>query len=124
MRLPTHVAGTYSIVGKSLKILLKMVENRLQLFALEVREEKSHFVQLFILSMVTVLLLILGIAALTVTIIFLLPAELLLVGLIAVSALYLVGGLILLLILQKKLNDHPLPFNHSLDELAKDRNEL
>ncbi len=124
MRLSTRVAGAYGMAGRVVDIFLKMVENRLELFALEVREEKIHFIQLFVMATITIFLLILGFVTLTATLIFLLPSGSRLAGLIALSAIYLIAALVMVLVLWKRISDHPVPFTHSISELMRDRDEL
>lgn len=104
--------------------LLGLLQGHIALFAEELKEQQSHTVSLLVLTSLSLLfglLLIIGLSA-AVLIAFWESHRLLVIG--ALCAFYAVGLLSALITLLQRVRTAPAPFSASLEELARDREQL
>jgi uncharacterized membrane protein YqjE len=104
--------------------LLGLLQGHIALFAEELKEQQSHAVSLLVftsLSLLFGLLLIIGLSA-ALLIAFWESHRLLVVS--ALCAFYTVGLLSALIMLLQRVRNAPAPFSASLEELARDREQL
>lgn len=119
---PRH--GVFESLRRLCDGALALVQNRLELFAVEVEEEKQRLVRLLVLAAVVVFLANTAFMALTAAVVFLASEGSRVAVLIGLSVFYmlLAGGAFLLL--RKRLRDAPPPFHSTISELKKDREWL
>ena len=114
-------SSLFASARRLLDTSLAAVQNRLELFAVELKEEKCRFVEILLWASAAILLGVMAVTMITFTIVFLFwdsARQLVLVGFCAV---YLIGAAVAFLGLKKRLKDRPLPFADSLSEIKKDR---
>jgi uncharacterized membrane protein YqjE len=110
----TGTAGRFGNIGA------QILEDRLELLALELREAKIRFVQALLLTCLGVVFSLLGILLLVLTGVYLLPPELRLYGLAVAAVVSMLAGLITFILLRRRLERKQLAFDQSLAELKKD----
>ena len=105
-------------------VLLAILENRVELFAVEAREQQYHFMRLALLlgaflffGMVSVLLII-------ATIVYALEPESRMVALIVITAVFVVVALSMAVMVKGYYRKHSTPFSQTLAEIKKDRNSF
>ncbi len=104
--------------------LLGLLQGHIALFAEELKEQQSHAMSLLVftsLSLLFGLLLLIGLSA-ALLIAFWESHRLLVVS--ALCAFYTVGLLSALIMLLQRVRNAPTPFSASLEELARDREQL
>ena len=104
--------------------LLGLLQGHIALFAEELKEQQSHAMSLLVftsLSLLFGLLLLIGLSA-ALLIAFWEGHRLLMVS--ALCAFYTVGLLSALIMLLQRVRNAPTPFSASLEELARDREQL
>jgi uncharacterized membrane protein YqjE len=97
-----------------------LLRNRVELFGVELQEQKLRLLRLMILGAVGVFLANLGLVMLTITVIFLAGPEARPLVLVGLTLLYLAAATIVFLILRKEIRSAPLPFGDTISELRKD----
>jgi uncharacterized membrane protein YqjE len=107
-----------SLTHKTLGTTLGALENRMELFMVEVQEEKSHTINLIIVSIGALFLAIMTLLLLTGVIIFLMPEEDRFYAVGGFLTLYL-AGTIAAILKMKSLLKHS-PFGESLNQIKKD----
>ncbi|MFH2065021.1 MAG: phage holin family protein [Pseudomonadota bacterium] len=118
--LPMIFSGFAGAAGRFGSIGAQILEDRLELLSLEMREAKIRFVQALLLTCIGVVLSLLGILLLVLTGVYLLPPELRLYGLTVAAVVSMLAGLIAFIMLRRHLERKPLAFEQSLAELKKD----
>ncbi len=118
---PSSRGGLFASLRGLAATGLALLQNRLELLAVEIQEEKARIVGLIAYSIATVLLLGAGAVFLAVFITVLLWDSNRLLALGVFSTLFLGGGLICLLAVQRLARSPSTLFAASLAELAKDR---
>jgi len=119
-RLPPFISG-FTGAGRRLgETAGQILQDRLELFSLELREAKIRFVQALILTCAGVVFSLLGLTLLVAAAVFALPPEARLYGLVAAAAASLVAGAAVFGVLRGRLARRPLAFGQSLAELKKD----
>src|SRR5688500_15122384 len=111
------VGSLRSILDKSLGAL----QHRLELLGLELREEKSRFVELLLLTLGAFFLALMALGTFTVLVVFLCSAQYRLYAAGAFFVLYLGGACWSFRTLRTRLNRYPLAFSTTAQELEKDR---
>lgn len=114
-------SGLFASARRLLDTGLSAAQNRLELFAVELKEEKCRFIEVLLWASAAILLGVMAVTMVTFTIVFLFWETARQFVLIAFSALYLFGAVAAFLGLKKRLKDRPLPFADSLSEIKKDR---
>lgn len=103
--------------------LAAIVTNRVELFLVELQEERGHLVQLLVLAVVALVLFILALGALTAAIVIYAGEEHRVAALLGVAAFYAGGGMVaarrLMNVMQRWES-----FPDTLNELKKDRDWL
>ena len=99
---------------------LAALQNRGELFLLELEEEKSHLVELLVWAMAVGLLGAMFLALLTVLIIWLFPPEQKFYAIAGLCLLYLAGAVLAWLNLRSLLKNTPPPFSGTINEIKKD----
>lgn len=115
----SQLYGPVNMFERLFSLLVDIVQNRLKILSLELREEKIHFTQIFIMATMTVFLAVLTVVLVTFTVIYAIPAEFRLMGLLIETGVLLVTTLILILALMRKLSHHPVPFTHAISEMTR-----
>jgi uncharacterized membrane protein YqjE len=104
--------------------LLGLLQGHIALFAEELKEQQSHALSLLVLTSLSLffgLLLIIGLST-AVLIAFWESHRLLAIS--ALCAVYALGLLSVLIMLLQRVRHAPAPFSASLEELARDREQL
>jgi Predicted membrane protein len=99
----------------------EIVKDRLELLALEMREDKIRVLQLLLLAISGTALTLFGLILLVVAGVYALPTEWRLAGMLVAGAVALVAGLAGLCMLKQRLRSRPGLFAQSIAELEKDR---
>jgi uncharacterized membrane protein YqjE len=120
-KLGSQLYGTANVFERLFDLFLEIIQNQLKILSLELREEKIHFVQIFILATVVVFLAMLSVVAIAATAIYAVPAEFRLLGLLVATGVFLIATLVLVLALVHKLSRHPMPFAHAISEMTRRR---
>ncbi len=114
----TRLTGTAGRVGD---IAAQILEDRLNLLALEMREAKIRLVQAWLLACIGVVLCMLGLLLLVLAGVYALPVELRLYGLVGTAIASMLAGVVVFIALSRHLDQRPLAFDQSIAELKKDR---
>ncbi len=117
-------AGLLASLRNLASTLVEAARTRLALLATEIEEERFWLARLWLLSLVASIFLMLGMFTLTVFLIVLFweTQRLLVIGLLA--GLYLAIGTGVAIFARNMAQGRPKLFSASLDELAKDRDQL
>lgn len=115
----SQLYGPLNVFGRMFELLIDIVQNSLKILTLELREEKIHFIQVFLMATIVMFLAVLTFVVITFTVIYALPEANRLVGLIVASGVFLLTTAILGLVLMRKLSRHPIPFTHAISELTE-----
>lgn len=113
-------SGLSSSLRRMLTTLLGMLQNRLELFSLELQDEREWLVGTLVWASALVFLSGCALILITITIVLLTPAEVQRYVLVALCLVYIalaVGGAIGL---RKRLNEKPPAFKDTVSELKKD----
>jgi len=107
-----------------LSLFLALIQNRLELLGLELREEQVRLIGLFVWLAVAVVAGFLFLVLATVTVVFLLDETLRPAALIGFTLFYLLLALICGFTLVRKIKNYPTPFSQTIAEFKKDRDAL
>jgi uncharacterized membrane protein YqjE len=119
-RLPLIISRFTGAAGRFGGLAGKILEERLELLALEMREAKIHLVQAWLLACLGVVFSMVGLLLLVLAGVYILPAEWRIYGLGAAAAVSLLAGVVIFIALNRLLGQKPLAFEQSLAELKKD----
>lgn len=119
-RLPLIFSGVTGTAGRFGGIATQILQDRLELLALELREAKIRFIQIVLLACMAVVFSLLGLLLLVLTAVYLLPPEWRLYGLAVVAVASTLAGTAAFVVLCRYLERKPLAFDQSLTELKKD----
>lgn len=101
--------------------LLSMVRTRLELFALELADQKSRVIGLLLLACAALMLVLLGLLVFSVAVaLYFWPTEHRYLALLLLAGVYVLAGLGAFLVLRSRLVQAPVPFHATLDELHRD----
>ncbi len=117
---PPSGGGLFDSVKQLGETLLSIVSNRVELFTVELQEEKCRVIELLILAAAAVVFGLMSVIMVTATVIYLLPAQWRWIALVALCVAYLGGTLAAAVALKKRLQG-PKPFAGTLEELKRDR---
>lgn len=118
--LPLFFPGLAGAAGRIGGIAAQMLQDRLELLALELREAKIRFVQALILACLGVVFALAGLLLLVTVGVLALPPEWRLCGLAAAAAASLLAGAAVFFALRRCLGRRPLAFGQSVAELKRD----
>jgi uncharacterized membrane protein YqjE len=111
--------GLGTLVNRLGRTALGALENRGELLAVEWQEEKAHLIQLVVLAVALLFLAMLGMLALSATIIFLFPPEYRVYAAAGFTVLYLAAAVAVFFSMKSILKHEP--FSESLKQIRKDR---
>lgn len=103
--------------------ILGIAQNRIELFAVELQEEKWRFQQMLVWSVIGVFAAVMTLSVVTATVVFLVPEEQRRFVLGAFCLGYAALAAFSFLRAKKLVQKHP-PFQQSIEELKKDRKWL
>jgi uncharacterized membrane protein YqjE len=118
--LPLIISGLSGTAGRFSGIAGQVLQDRLELLALELREAKIRFIQALLLACMGVVFFLFGLLLLVLACLYVLPVEWRLYGLAGAALISLVAGSVVFMILRRHLVRKPLAFDQSLTELQKD----
>ncbi len=119
-RLPLIISGISDTAGRLGGISVQILQDRLELLALELREAKIRFIQALLLTCIGVVFFLLGLLLLVLAGLYVLPPEWRLYGLAGAALASLLTGTTVFVVLCRHLGRKPLAFDQSLAELKKD----
>ncbi len=119
-RLPLFISGFSGVAGRLGGIATQIIEDRLELLALELREAKIRFVQALLLACMGVVFSLLGLLLLVLACLYVLPPEWRLYGLAGAAVASILAGTAVFIVLYRHLQRKTLAFDQSLAELKKD----
>jgi uncharacterized membrane protein YqjE len=119
-RLPLIISGFTGAAGRLSGVAVQILEDRLELLALEVREAKIRLIQALLLACIGVVFSMLGLLLLVLAGVYILPSEWRIYGLVAAAAAGILAGVIVFILLSRHLGRKPLAFDQSIAELKKD----
>jgi uncharacterized membrane protein YqjE len=108
-----------SMIEKVPKLFLQMIRNRLELFSLELQEEKLFLGRQLMLTLIGVVLGLMGLFALSILIVFIVPYEHRIVVASVFVGMYLITAAVALIIATRLAKRHT-PFESTLAALNKD----
>jgi uncharacterized membrane protein YqjE len=121
---PSGLFSGLSQTGKGiLETVLAMLHNRMELIALELKEEKLRIVSILVWTGLALLFLMLAVVLGTFTIAFLLDGTARTIALVSFTVLYLIGAVAALAIVKRTIA-RAIPFAQTIAELKKDRETL
>ena len=113
-------SGFSGTAGRFGGIAVQMLQDRLELLALELREAKIRLIQALLLACIGVVFSLLGLLLLILAGVFALPPELRLYGLAVAAVVSMLAGVTVFVALHRHLVQKPLVFSQTLTELKKD----
>ena len=119
-RQPLFISGFTGAAGRIGGIAAEILQDRLELLALELREAKIRFIQALLLVCMGMVFSLLGLLSLVLAAVYYLAPEWRLYGLVAVAAAGILVGAAAFIVLARRLKRKPLAFDQSLAELKKD----
>ncbi len=120
----SNTPGLISLVRKATLTALASLQNRGELFVVELQEEKNLAIELLIWALAACFLAMMFAVVLTVTLIWLFPEDLRIYAAGGFCILYLVGAVLALLNLKALMKHSTPPFPDSIAEVKKDREWL
>ncbi|WP_027186042.1 phage holin family protein [Desulfovibrio inopinatus] len=114
-------SGLIDASNRFLGLALDLAKNRLELVSIELREETTFLLSMFIWGCLAVVLTLMTLVLVTFTVVFLLDASLRPIALIVATALYAFSATLILIVMKYKLKNRKPPFAATAAELAKDR---
>ena len=103
---------------------IALVQNRIELFSVELEEQKIRFVRLLALLAAAVFLANTAILTITITIVVVVGDKARVPVLIGLCVLYTGAALVAFLALRKEIKDGPPPFEGTVSEIKRDREWL
>lgn len=116
--------GVFAALRALLSTGLALLQNRVELFGIEVEEQKARLIRLLVLAGASIFLANTAILVVTGTIVLLVGEGARVAVLIGLCAFYIAVTLIAFLALRKELRSAPPPFKETLSELKKDCDRL
>jgi len=117
---PSPPAGILESVRKLSRTGVVVLQNRLELFSVELEEQKARLVKVLVLAGAAVFLGNTALLAISVTIVVLAGEGSRVAVLIGLSVIYLLAALWAFMALRKELSSAPPPFQDTISELKKD----
>jgi uncharacterized membrane protein YqjE len=112
--------GIFASLGRLLRTVIVIAQNRLELFLVEAQEERWRFFDTLLLAGVVLILALMTLMAATITIVVVCVRAERLDLVVALVLLYLAGTIFSLLRLRTRLKQW-IPFSATLAELKKDK---
>jgi len=114
------ISGFTGAAGRFGGLAGQVLQDRLELLALELREAKIRFIQALLLAYMGVAVTLLGLLLLILAGVYAMAPEWRVYGLAAVAMVCLISGAVFFLLLRRRLAKKPPAFAQSLAELKKD----
>ena len=114
-------AGLFKSLRWLLDTTLAAVQNRLELFVVELKEEKCRVIEILIWASAAIVLSLMAVTTATFTIVFLVGVEVRVFVLAGFCLFYILAAVGAFYGLKKRLKEHPLPFADTLSQIKKDR---
>jgi uncharacterized membrane protein YqjE len=121
-RSQTNGVGLFGSLRRLGETALSILQNRLELVAVELREEKSRAISVLVWGAAVIFLGIMFFVVGTFTVAFWFwdNPDLVRKILLGFTGFYLIGAIAAFLMVKSKIK-HPLPFNETISQLKKDR---
>jgi uncharacterized membrane protein YqjE len=119
-RLPMIFSGITGAAGRISGLAGQVLQDRLELLALEMREAKVRFVQALLLTYLALVFSLLGLLLLVFTGLYLVPQEWRVYSLAVAAAASFLTGWAFFVALYRHFTQKPLAFEQTLAELKKD----
>jgi uncharacterized membrane protein YqjE len=117
-------AGIVESLRKLGRTGIALIQNRLELFAVELEEQKARLVRALMLAGIAIFLGNTALLAASATIVVLAGEKARIPILVGLTAVYILGTVWAIVALRKELRATPPPFKDSIAELKKDSNWL
>ena len=117
-------SGLFDSLRRMLDHALGAFQNRVELLAVEFKEERTNVVELFIYVAAALFFAMMTVIVLTATVILLFPSEYRVYAAGGFCLIYVIGAIWSFVTLKSRLKQSGLPFSESLNELKKDREWL
>lgn len=118
--LPLTISGLTGAAARIGGIAAQILQDRLELLALEFREAKIRFVQALLLAFMGMVFSLLGLLLMVLAGVYVLPPEWRLFGLVATAVASILAGVAAFTSLCRRMGQESLAFDQSLTELKKD----
>ena len=112
--------GLFGSVRRVADTCVSSIHNRVELFALELQEEKIRLVRLLLWTGAALFAAFLAITVITIAVVFLIPEEGRNIAISGFGLLYAIGAVVLALKLRNEIRNAPPPLADTLSELKKD----
>ena len=119
-----HSGGLFSSVRRVADTCVSSVHNRVELFALELQEEKIRLVRLLLWTGAALFAGFLAITVITIAVVFLIPEDGRNIAISGFGLLYAILAVVLALKLRSEIRNAPPPLADTLSELKKDLQTL
>jgi uncharacterized membrane protein YqjE len=121
MHAETQSPGLFFSLRKFLDTGMGAIHNRVELFAVEMREEKQNLLELIVLVSLALFMGMMAMIVITATVILMFEPEKRLWVAGAFCVLYLVGAFVAFTRAKARLKGSGLPFAETVNEMRKDR---
>ena len=119
-RLPLIISSFTRSAGRLSGLAGQILEDRLELLALELREAKIRLIQAWLLACMGLVFSMVGLLLLVLAGVYVLPPEWKFYGLAAAAAASILAGAVFFMVLRRHLKRKQLAFDQSMAELRKD----
>lgn len=116
--------GPLGSIRRLLHTVLLTLQSRVELIAIELREEKCRAVELLLWCAAAIFLAVIAVVVLTVAIAFLVGESARPYVLLGAGILYVAGAVGAFFVARRKLTSGPAPFEETVSQLKKDREWL
>jgi uncharacterized membrane protein YqjE len=124
MHSETQSPGLFYSLRKFLDTGMGAVHNRVELFAVEMREEKQNLLELIVLVSLALFMGMMAMIVITATVILMFEPEKRLLVAGGFCVLYLLGAVVAFTKAKSRLKGSGLPFTETINEMKKDREWL
>ncbi|HUR45528.1 MAG TPA: phage holin family protein [Candidatus Saccharimonadales bacterium] len=124
MQAATPSTGMFQTLRKILDTGVGALHNRVELFAVEMKEEQHNLLSLIIWISICLFLAMMAIIVITGTVILMFEGERRLYAAAGFCALYLIGAIVAFFKFKSRFSQSSLPFSDTIDEMRKDREWL
>ena len=119
-----HSGGLFGSVRRVADTCVSSIHNRVELFALELQEEKIRLVRLLLWTGAALFSAFLAITLVTIAVVFLVPEEGRKIAITGFGLLYAIAAALLALKLRSEVRGAPPPLADTMAELKKDLQAL
>lgn len=119
-----HSGGLFGSVRRVADTCVSSIHNRVELFALELQEEKIRLVRLLLWTGAALFSAFLAITVITIAVIFLVPPDSRGIAISGFGLLYAITAVVLAMKLRSEVRNAPPPLADTMAELKKDLQAL